>query len=188
MTEEEWQTSILGRNNKLILTFLLGRTPTEEETIRMGGEKEACYRGLCLEDPDTLCLAPGAEAFLDWLKDAGVTCTIATSSDMENLDFFFEQFDLSRWFNKDLCVCEDGTFQGKPFPDIYLKAAERIGVLPSDCVVFEDALSGIRAAHNAGAGKIVAIASSAVPKYLASAEGVTLAVCDYTDENIKSLF
>lgn len=188
VTEEEWQTSILGRNNKLILTFLLGRTPTEEETVRMGGEKEECYRQLCLTDPDTLHLAPGAEEFLDWLKEQGIACTIATSSDMENLNFFFEQFGLERWFSKDLCVCEDGTFQGKPAPDIYLKAAEKLNVLPEESVVFEDALSGIRAAHSAGAGKIVAIASSAEPEYLADAEGVTIAVRDYMEESIKTLF
>ncbi len=188
VTEEEWQTSILGRNNKLILTFLLGRTPTEEETIRMGGEKEACYRQLCLEDPDALHLAPGAEAFLDWLKEEGVACTIATSSDMENLNFFFEQFGLNRWFRKELCVCEDGTFAGKPAPDIYLKAAEKLSVSPSESVVFEDALSGIRAAHSAGVGKIVAIASSAEPEYLATAKGVTLATRDYTEDCIKALF
>ncbi|MEE1014321.1 MAG: HAD family phosphatase [Clostridia bacterium] len=188
VTEEEWQISMLGRNNRLILTFLLGRTPTEEETTRMGGEKEACYRKICLNDPATFHLAPGAENFLDWLKEQGIPCTIATSSDMENLNFYFEHFGLSRWFSKELCVYEDGTFTGKPAPDIYVKAMEKLRVKKEDCVVFEDALSGIRAAYSAGSGSIVAIASSAAPEYLAKAEGVTLAVCDYTAESIKQLF
>lgn len=188
VTEEEWQTSMLGRNNKLILTFLLGRTPTEEETARMGGEKEACYREICLNDPATFHLATGAEAFLDWLKERKIPCTIATSSDMENLNFYFEHFGLSRWFTKELCVYEDGTFAGKPAPDIYVKAMKKLNVKPEDCVVFEDALSGIQAAYSAGSGDIVAIASSAEPEYLAKAEGVTMVIRDYTEERIKQLF
>lgn len=179
VSQEEFQVSMLGRNNRLILQYLLGRTPTPEETAIMGDEKEACYRRLCLADPETLHLAPGASEFLDRLKAAKIPVTIATSSGRENLDFYFEQFGLDRWFRKELCVREDGTFAGKPAPDIYLRAAERLGLPPARCTVFEDAISGIRAAHSAGAGQVVAVASSMEPAFFADTPGVTLTIRDY---------
>ena len=56
-------------------------------------------------------------------------------------------------------VYADGTLPGKPAPDIYIKAAEKLGLKPEECIVVEDAISGIEAAKSAGIGKIIAIAS-----------------------------
>ena len=172
VTEQEFQTSMLGRNNRLILTYLLNREPTDDELTQMDEEKEEHYRRLCLSDPKTLHLAPGAAEYLDYLKENQIPVTIATSSDLKNLEFYFAHFPLSRWFQKERCVYEDGSFPGKPHPDIYLRAAAKIGVMPKDCTVFEDALSGIAAAHAAGIGKIIAVASSASPQLFQNAPGV----------------
>lgn len=180
VTENEFQTSMLGRSNKLILSFLLGREPSDNEIKTMGGEKEAVYRRLCLADPSSMHLAPGAEKFLNHLKKCGIPCTIATSSDLENLNFYFEHFRLEQWFKKELCVYENGSFNGKPAPDIYLLAAERLGIAPCDCTVFEDALSGIAAAHSAGAGEIIAVASSASADILGKTDGVSRVIDDYS--------
>ncbi len=181
ITEEEFQTSMLGRNNQLILTFLLGRAPTKQELYTMGEEKEEHYRRLCLLDPDTLHLAPGAESYLDALADRGIPVTIATSSDLKNLEFYFTHFPLSRWFQKESCIYEDGTFPGKPHPDIYERAAKRLGIPPQNCTVFEDALSGIQSAQAAGNGKIVAVASSASPEFFKNVPGVTRVIRNYTE-------
>ncbi len=181
ISDEELLTHIHGRNNKLILTYLLGRTPTDLEVSTLGNGKEEFYRELCIADPDSFHLAPGAENFLDQLKENNIPCTIATSSDIQNINFYFENFSLSRWFKKELCVYEDGTFKSKPAPDIYLKAAAKLGVSPKDCTVFEDAVSGVTSAHSAGAGQIVAIASSADIHSLSKVPGVTHVVKDYTE-------
>lgn len=181
VTEEEFQTYMLGRNNELILTFLLQRSPTPSETYEMGNAKEACYRRLCKADPDTLHLAPGAEEYLDYLKQSGIPCNIATSSNRENLDFYFEAFRLERWFDKELCVCDNADIAGKPAPDIYLLAAEKIGVSAADCTIFEDAISGIRAAYNANACEIIAVASSASLELLAKQNGVSKVIRDYRE-------
>lgn len=181
VSDYELQNYILGRNNKLILTYLLGRTPTEEETKTLGGEKEAFYRQLCLADPEHFHLAPGAENFLNKLKERGIPCTIATSSDLENINFYFESFNLSRWFKKELCVYENGSFNSKPAPDIYQKAAEKLKMPPNDCTVFEDAVSGINSAYSAGIGQIFAVASSASPDILSKIKGVTSVIKDYND-------
>ena len=80
-------------------------------------------------------------------------------SDKDNVDFFIEVFNLEKWFDLEQIVYDNGNIPGKPAPDIYLKAAENIGLAPKDCIVVEDALSGIKAAENAGIGNIIAIAS-----------------------------
>lgn len=56
-------------------------------------------------------------------------------------------------------IYNDGTLPGKPAPDLYLKAAQRLCVAPETCVIFEDSGAGIESAQRAGAKKVVGIAS-----------------------------
>ena len=85
--------------------------------------------------------------------------TIATMSEWDNVEFYIEHFHLEKWFDIDKIVYSDGKIPGKPAPDIFLIAAKKLGLKPSECVVIEDALAGIKSAHSAGIGKIIAIAS-----------------------------
>ena len=66
-------------------------------------------------------------------------------------------FNLEKWFNIEKIVYSDGKIKGKPHPEIYEIACKNIGVTPQECVVIEDAISGIESAHNAKIGKIIAI-------------------------------
>ena len=186
LSRQEFE-SILGRNNKRILEFILGRCPTDAEVEKMGGEKEAVYRDLCLADRENMHLAKGAEDFLDELKRKNVPIAIATSSDLENVNFYFEYFGIDRWFDRSLVIYNDGTMNGKPAPDIYLKAAEKLGVDIADCAVFEDAVSGVASARNAGAAKIYAVASATRPEVLAAEEGVTRVISDYTQMSVEDV-
>ena len=176
--------NILGRNNARIMEHLLGRTPTEDEHTlveTIGRKKESIYRDLCRADADNCRLAPGAELMLDRLKKDGVPIAIATSSDIDNVNFYYEMFDIGRWFGLERVIYDDGTINGKPAPDIYLRAAERLGFPPSDCIVFEDAISGIAAARNAGVEKIYAVASGTSPELLAAQPSVHAVIYDYTE-------
>lgn len=186
LTKEE-NNSIMGRNNKLILKFLLGRMPSEEEERRMGGDKEEMYRKMCREEENGCHLAPGAEEFLDKLKAKNVPMAIATSSDLGNVNFYFEMFHIERWFSREEVVYDDGTINGKPAPDIYLRAADRLNLKPEECTVYEDAVSGIKAARNAGIGEIVAVASANTPEILGAQEGVTRVITDYRNESVKTI-
>ena len=80
-------------------------------------------------------------------------------SEWDNVEFYIKEFNLEKWFDIDKIVYSDGTIPGKPAPDIFLIAAEKIGLAPKDCVVVEDAIAGIKSASNANIGKIIAIAS-----------------------------
>ena len=73
-------------------------------------------------------LIKGAKEFFNELKNNNIPFTIATSADKKNIELFFEKFGLNKWFDFDKCAFTDGTFKGKPNPDIYLIAAKKIGV------------------------------------------------------------
>ena len=99
------------------------------------------------------------------LKENNIPRTIATMSEKDNVDFYIKEFNLSKWFDIDKIVYSDGTIPGKPAPDIYIIAAQKLGLKPEDCIVIEDAISGINSAKNAGIGKVIAIASMESPKF-----------------------
>ena len=178
MTKEDFE-NIKGRTNKLILEYFLNEAPTDEQVEKMGSIKERMYIQKCIDDPDCLHLADGADEFLDGLKEKGVPIAIATSSPAENIDFYFDYLGIGKWFTRDLVIYDDGTINGKPAPDLYLRAAERLGVKPDECIVFEDGFSGIAAARNAGVAGIVAVASDTPPEKLAAEEGVIKVIADY---------
>ncbi|MDO4562887.1 MAG: HAD family phosphatase [Clostridia bacterium] len=95
-----------------------------------------------------LKLKEGAREYLEKLKSEGISIALATSSPKMVCDFVIKQKRLSRYFDKVLLT--DSFSRGKEFPDIFLKAAESIGVNPSDCIVFEDNYKAIAGVHAAG--------------------------------------
>ena len=98
-----------------------------------------------------------------------------------NVDFYIKEFNLEKWFDIDKIVYSDGTIKGKPAPDIYEIAAGKLGLKPQECVVVEDAVSGIEAARAAGIGKIVAIASMESPDLYKDIPAVSLIIKDFKD-------
>ncbi len=158
-TDEEMRDKMFGHTNADIIEYAIGKKPSKEMVEKYGKEKEALYRKRCLLDPEKFKLAPGAIELLDYLKANNIPRTIATMSEWDNVEFYIKEFHLENWFNIDKIVYSDGTIPGKPAPDIFLIAAEKIGLKPKDCVVIEDAIAGINSAKSAGIGKIIAIAS-----------------------------
>lgn len=91
---------------------------------------------------------PGIYELLDYLKGKGIRTAIATSSPMERAKSYLDSLGLTAKFD---CICSGhDVAQGKPAPDIYLKAAASIGVPPANCLAIEDAPAGILSAHRAG--------------------------------------
>lgn len=158
-TDEEMRDYMFGRTNEDIIAYAIGKKPDPELVNKLGLEKEAVYREMCRKEGDNLKLAPHAEDFLDFLCENDIPHTIATMSGIENVEFYIEQFNLKKWFDIDKIVYANGKIPGKPAPDIYLIAAQNLELDPKDCIVVEDAVSGINAAENAGIGKIIAMAS-----------------------------
>ena len=164
-SDEEMLQYMFGRTNEDIIAYAIGKQPTHDLVEKLAFEKEEVYRNMCRKHPEMFKLAPYAENFLDYLKENNIPRTIATMSEKDNVDFYIKEFNLSKWFDIDKIVYSDGTIPGKPAPDIYIIAAQKLGLKPEDCIVIEDAISGINSAKNAGIGKVIAIASMETPEF-----------------------
>ena len=160
ITDEEMSTYVHGLPNDKTIRHFIGSNLTFEETEKYSEEKEELYRASCLEEKELFKLVKGLEPLLNRLKSGGIPITIATTANRGNVDFYFEQFGLSRWFSIDKVVFNDGTLPGKPEPDMYLRACKILNTEPRDCIVVEDSHVGLLAARRAGIGKIIAIAST----------------------------
>lgn len=174
--EDEMATHVHGRNNRHTLEYLTGRSIEGDELERLIQQKETIYRQLCLGQGSDFRLSPGAVELLDWLTARRVPRTIATASEKTNVDFFVEHLGLARWFEIEQIVYDDGSRPGKPAPDVYVQAARNLGLEPSRCVVVEDSLSGIQAAHAAGVGRIIALGPAHTHGQLTRLDGVHQAI------------
>lgn len=181
MTDEEMVHEVHGRVNLDIFTYLFGRPVGMEELRPLMEEKETIYRRLAVEALEDYRLSPGAIDLLDYLAVHEVPRAIATSSPWVNVAFFIEHLDLHRWFAPERIIYDRGLYPGKPAPGIYLEAAGRLGLPPERCVVVEDSIAGIRAAHDAGIGAIVAIGPAKGHAMLAALPGVSGCIVELTE-------
>lgn len=107
---------------------------------------EAAAREIYREHVDVL---PGLTDLLADLDERGVATAVVSSSPHEWIGIVTERFDLEEAFDRVISAEEiDG--DGKPAPDVFEYAAERVGVPPASCVVVEDSENGIVAASRAG--------------------------------------
>jgi len=158
LTDAEKNKTIHGKNNKDILTSIFPFPLTPEMIASHGAEKEKIYQDLCLETD--MQLAPGAADLLTFLQHEHVPFTIATASEIGNVEFYFEKMGLDLFFDRHKVVYNDGAMPGKPNPRIFEKAITVLGIKASETLIFEDSISGIEAAENAGAGKIIIVDSN----------------------------
>lgn len=89
----------------------------------------------------------GLIELLTYLKEHQYQIVVATSSERERVDRIFKQADLAKYFDE--YVCGDEVTHGKPNPEVFLKACQKISIDPSDAIVLEDSEAGIQAAYSA---------------------------------------
>jgi beta-phosphoglucomutase len=157
LNSDDFDKHVHGYTNKEIIEYLFERKMVESELSRFYEEKENLYRKICLDNPEKCILTPGATEFLDHLLLVNTPRTIATASYLPNIRLFFELFNLEKWFSLDKVIYDSGEYRGKPHPDLFLAAAEKISIPIERCLIIEDSISGVQAAKNAGAGKIIAV-------------------------------
>lgn len=182
ITDEEYQDNCQGIHADVIIKRYFKQKMGDFEIAELINEKEENYRRLCIES-GKFKLVEGLEDFLNALKKNKIPCTIATSAPLDNVKFYFDNLNLENWFDFEYVVYNDGTLPGKPEPDIFLKAAEVIGVEISDCTVFEDSRSGIKAAKHAGTYKIMGITSTHDKNHLLEV-GADMSIANYKNLNL----
>ncbi|WP_346855025.1 HAD family phosphatase [uncultured Draconibacterium sp.] len=155
LSDEEKLTWVHGINAKDTFEYLFKKELSAEEVDLYTEEKEVIYRAMCLEKG--MELAPGALDFISFLVNNGVEIAIATASAKNNVDFFIENFHLLNYFKPENIIYNDGSTRGKPFPDLFNKAIERLNTDKKNTTIFEDSKAGIKAAVNAGAGNVIIV-------------------------------
>ena len=180
-SDEEMRDKMFGHTNEDIIEYAIGKKPTPDMVKKYANEKESLYRKRCLSDRASFKLAPGAVELLDFLTENHIPHTIATMSEWDNVEFYIREFRLDKWFDLDKIVYSNGLIPGKPAPDIFLLAAQKLKLAPKDCVVVEDAIAGIQSAKSAGIGKIIAIASLEPVDFYKKIDGVSKIITNFYD-------
>lgn len=123
------------------LEMLVGRSLDRAAVLE---QRQAYKDALCTD----LVVLPGVRELMDAATEAGLPLGLASSSDRAWIRHWLERHDLARYFS---CVrTRDDVANPKPAPDLYLSAAEGLGVQPEHCVALEDSQNGLRAALAAG--------------------------------------
>ena len=138
-----WAT--FGMRNADIFPRMFGVSGPPERLVALGDRKEAIYRALLAEDAAPL---PGAKELLAALHAAGYRQALGSSAPPANLEAIISLLGLASFL--DAIVSGEQVARGKPAPDIFLAAAERLGIPPAHCLVIEDAPAGVAAAHAGG--------------------------------------
>lgn len=143
--EYETFLSCFGRVNPDCIRILFGPEISADESIAIADAKESAFREIIRSN---VPLAPGIGELLKELKSRGVRTAVGSSAPPENVALVLDAGGLRPLF--DATVDGSEVKRGKPAPDVFLMAAERIGVAANRCTVIEDAPMGIMAAVTAG--------------------------------------
>jgi len=156
---ESFLPTIGLRNEEIVRDFLkLDRPARELERIVLA--KEERYRAILRERG--VALLPGVDDWLTRLTAAGWRHAIVTSAPRLNVEATVHASSLDR--RVDLIVCAEDVLNGKPHPEPFLLAADRLGVAPARCVVVEDAPTGLEGARRAGMKTIGVLTTHAALK------------------------
>jgi beta-phosphoglucomutase len=165
-----------GRRNRDIFPDLFGRELTDAEQAAFADEKEALYRE---RSAGRLVPARGLVRLLDRLDAHAIPVAVATSAPPDNVAHTLAQLGLA---TRLACIVRsDQVPRGKPFPDVFLAAAERLGVPAAECVAFEDAPIGIIAARNAGMTTVAVGSGFPADVFLAPEVGADVVVKDFEE-------
>ena len=167
---EFWRLTIGRPAEEAVALLVRGIDPVEAR--RLADLKRAHYARLARRG---IVGVTGAASFIDVLARSGVPRAIATSASRRDLERVIEALGLRERI--DVAITADDVRWGKPHPEVYLKAAEELGVDAADCLVFEDAIVGVQAARAAGM-RVIGVTTAHTAEELVGA-GAERAVTDF---------
>jgi HAD superfamily hydrolase (TIGR01509 family) len=162
ITEERFFSAMFGRRNWDIIRDVLGDL-AEEEVHRLAAKKEAMFRDLVAGNIEAL---PGSMALLRRAHEGGLKQSIVSSTPRENIALIVRTLDIDGYL--DAVVGEEDSERGKPDPQPFTTAADRLRVACSACVVIEDAPEGIEGGKAAGM-RCLGVATTRPPQRLRAA-------------------
>lgn len=143
-TEEAFRRNF-GQRNDTIVRVTLGKDTPQTEIDAITREKESYFRSIV---KDNIRPLPGAVALLKSLAENGFKVGLASSAPVENIELLTTTLGIRDCFQA--IVSGREVAEGKPNPQGYLLAAQKLGVAPKNCVVIEDAVAGLAGAKRAG--------------------------------------
>jgi HAD superfamily hydrolase (TIGR01509 family) len=165
-----------------IITTIHQWTADPREASRLADRKEELYRELIAKSD--IQPLPGVVEWLHTLHEKNVPCAVASSTQRANIAAVLDRIGLIRAFSA--IVSAEDVSHGKPDPEVFLKAAEKLGVEPRRCIVFEDAYVGIDAGHAAGM-KVIAVTTTHAARELRAADLVVARLDDLSLEQTAEL-
>jgi beta-phosphoglucomutase len=141
---EQVKQNMYGKNSEVLVRMFGENHFSDEQMSALSIEKERRYQSAFLPK---LQLLPGLSEFLETAYLKNIPMAIASAAIPFNIDFVLDNLDIRKYFSA--VVSADDVEISKPHPETFLKAAELLGVPPTECVVFEDAPKGAEAAANA---------------------------------------
>lgn len=144
MTEQEFRATF-GQTSRDIVRRFWGAGLDDSRVASLDDRKEQLYREIVSRDFPAMT---GAVELIDELADAGVLLAVGSSGPPVNVALALERLGRSACFAATVDGLE--VTRGKPDPEVFQKAASKLGVDPARCAVIEDAAHGIEAAHAAG--------------------------------------
>jgi HAD superfamily hydrolase (TIGR01509 family) len=178
VTDEELNFIMDGRKREEILRHFLGYLSSEQIRI-LGHQKELLFR----EQATAMRTIEGLPAFVQQLTRANIKLGIASSGSHGRVNFVLDSLRLRKYFAA--IVTGDQVSAGKPDPTIFRLASEQLRVPPSETLVFEDSISGVKAAKAAGMKCIGIAADGLIPKLLDA--GAIQIVPNYIDLSLNDV-
>ena len=135
-----------GKRNETIIPEILKWTESDELISRWGKRKEEIYREIA--QSDGISIGEGAREFFTLIQQKKIRSVVGSSTERANIELAIQQHKLEDFF-EGIIASEDVSI-GKPNPEVFLKAANSLGLSPSECLVIEDSPHGIEAGQRGG--------------------------------------
>jgi len=179
-TEEDFRRNT-GKRSDSIIKNVLGEKIAQGEIIAITREKDETFRQLMGQNIRPF---PGVLKLITSLKEHGFKIAIASSAPMENIQLITQSLKIHNRFDAIISGWE--TTKGKPHPQIFLRAVEKLGVEAEDCIVIEDAISGVTASQRAGI-RCIAVTNTTPRKDLREADLVIDTLEEITVDDLERL-
>lgn len=175
----QFKSTFGGRNSEIIAEWFGETDATRSKAL--GDRKESLYREIIRHAVSPM---PGAKELIDRLVAEGITLAIGSSGPPENVRMICEAMGLTAVFRAVITGAD--VSRGKPDPEVFLRAAERMSLAPDQCVVIEDAPLGIEAACRAGM-MCIGLTSSHAADVLSGADLIVGSLEEVSSEGLRRL-
>jgi beta-phosphoglucomutase len=155
---------------------------TAEQLSRYTEEIDTSYRSI-ISGSEQIFPVNGLNNFLDFIKEIGFKIALATSAPPENISLILERLGITEYF--DVIIDKTHVTNGKPDPEVYLKTVENLKTDSEYCLVFEDSLSGVHSAIQAGI-RVIGVTTSHTAEELTQA-GTFYNIDDFNDPSLPEM-